>query len=67
MHAWSTSMLFVVVFRIYAQHGEVAAKKGGWSPCNSHGNFIDEHGKIWKNHGIVFLNFCGGQYIRYSN
>ena len=26
---------------------------------NSHGNYIADHGKSWKNHGIVFLNFCG--------
>ena len=26
---------------------------------NSHGNYIVDHGKSWKNHGIDFLNFCG--------
>ena len=26
---------------------------------NSHGNHIVDHGKSWKNHGIVFFNFCG--------
>ena len=25
----------------------------------SHGNYIVDHGKSGKNHGIVFLNFCG--------
>ena len=25
---------------------------------NSQGNYIVDHGKSWKNHGIVFLNFC---------
>ena len=29
------------------------------SALNSHGNYIADHGKSWKNHGIVFLNFCG--------
>ena len=24
---------------------------------NSHGNYIVDRGKSWKNHGIVFLNF----------
>ena len=24
----------------------------------SHGNYIVYHGKSWKNHGIVFSNFC---------
>ena len=26
---------------------------------NSHGNYIVDHGKSWKNHGIMFLNFFG--------
>ena len=25
----------------------------------SHGNYIVDHRKSWKNHGIVVLNFCG--------
>ena len=35
--------------------------KGEVGDCalNSHGNYIVDHGKSWKNHGIVFLNFCG--------
>ena len=28
---------------------------------NSHRNYIVDHGKSWKNHGIVFLNFCGNR------
>ena len=31
----------------------------GGHALNSHGNYIADHGKSWKNHGIVFLNFCG--------
>ena len=31
----------------------------GVCSLNSHGNYIVDHGKSWKNHGIVFLNFCG--------
>ena len=39
----------------YAQRGEDDAKRGGWRLCiNSHGNYIVDHGKSWKNHGIVF-------------
>ena len=53
----------VAAFCIYAQHGEDVAKRGGWMPCiihtNSHGNYIVHHKKSWKNHEIVFLNFCG--------
>ena len=48
----------VAAFRIYAQRGEDAAKRGGCS-LNSHGNYIVDHGKSWKNHGIMFLTFCG--------
>ena len=31
----------------------------GGSALNSHGNYIVDRGKSWKNHGIVLLNFCG--------
>ena len=34
--------------------------KGKVGDCalNSYGNYIVDHGKSWKNHGIVFWNFC---------
>ena len=35
----------------------------GGHALNSHGNYIVDHGKSWKNHGIVFLNFCGNPVI----
>ena len=31
----------------------------GGHVLNSHGNYIVDHGKSKKNHGIVFLNFGG--------
>ena len=31
----------------------------GRHALNSHRNYIVDHGKSWKDHGIVFLNFCG--------
>ena len=31
----------------------------GGCALNSLGKLIVDHGKSWKNHGIVFLNFCG--------
>ena len=36
---------------------------------NSHGNYFVDHEKSWKNHGIVFLNFCGNPagYIAHEN
>ena len=51
----------VGAFHIYAQRGEDVAKRGGWMPCilNSHENYIVDLEKSCKNHGIVFLNFCG--------
>ena len=35
--------------------------KGEVGVCalNSQGNYIVDHRKSWKNHEIVFLNFCG--------
>ena len=47
----------VAAFRIYAQRGEDAAKRGGWRLCFRHGNYIVDHD------GIVFLNFCGNPVI----
>ena len=47
----STFMLSVVKMLV---KGEV-----GGHALNSHGNYIVDHGKSWKNHGIAFLNFCG--------
>ena len=33
--------------------------EAGVHALNCHGNYIVDHGKSWKNHGIVCLNFCG--------
>ena len=35
----------------------------GGRALNSHGNYIVDHGKSWKNHGIVILDFCGNPVI----
>ena len=63
MHSLQACLLkysTVAAFRIYAQLSEDAAKgEVGGHALNSHGNYIVDHGKSWKNHGIVFLNFCG--------
>ena len=37
----------------------------GGSALNSHGNYIVDHGKSLKNHGIVVLNLYGNPDIRY--
>ena len=56
----------VAAFHIYAQRGEDAAKRGGWrGSINSHGNYIVDHVKSLKNHGIVFLNSCGNPVRRW--
>ena len=36
----------------------------GVCALNNHGNYIVDHGKSWKNHGIVFLNICGNPVSR---
>ena len=39
--------------------------KGDVGGCalKSHRNYIVNHKKSWKKHGIVFLNFCGNPVI----
>ena len=32
--------------------------EGGGCALNSHGNYIVDRGKLWKNHGIVVLILC---------
>ena len=47
-------------YSTFAQHGEDAAKgEVGGCALNSHGKYIVNHGKSWKNHVIVFLNLYG--------
>ena len=38
----------------------------GCCALNSLGNYIVDHGKSLKNHGIVFLNFCGNPDLLHS-
>ena len=45
---------------IYAQRGE-SAKRGGWRQCIKYSWKL--HCWSWKNHGIMFLNFCGNPVI----
>ena len=47
----STFMLSVVKMLL---KGEVGGRALG-----SHGNYIVDLGKSWKNHRIMILNFCG--------
>ena len=61
MYAWSVYKHAVVAaFGIYAHCGKDATKgEVGSCAFNSHGNYIVDHGKSWKNHEIVLLNFFG--------
>ena len=53
LHTCLFKYITVAAFRVYAQRGDDV------HALNSHGNYIAGHGKSWKNHGIMFLNFCG--------
>ena len=60
MHAWSKSMLLLLHTSFMLSVVKMLLKgEVGGRALNSHGNYIVDHGKSWKNHGIVFLNFCG--------
>ena len=39
---------------------------GGYA-LNSHEHYIVDHGKLWKNHGTVFFNFCGNRVKGHSS
>ena len=62
MHGLQASLFYYITFaafRIYLSVVKMQLKRGGWRRAlKSHGNYIVDHGKSWKNHGIVFLNFC---------
>ena len=58
-HAYLNTLLllhsaFMLCVVKMALKGEV-----GGCALNSHGNYIVDHVKSWKNHGILFCYFCG--------
>ena len=60
MSAWSTSVLLLLHSAFMLSVVKLLLKgEVGVCALNSHGNYIVDHGKSWKNHGIVFFNFCG--------
>ena len=60
LQSCSCEYIIVAAFCIYDLRGEDAANgEVGDCALNSHGNYIVDYGKSWKNHGIMFLNFCG--------
>ena len=59
MHGLSTSMLLLLHSAFMLRVANMLLKEEvRCNVLNSHGNYIADHGKSWKNHGIVFLNFC---------
>ena len=58
IHAWPTSMPLLLHSAFVLSVVKMLLKEEGGA-LNSHGNYIVDDGKSWKNHGIVFLNFCG--------
>ena len=66
MHAWSTSKLLLLHSAFMLSVVKMLLKEEvGGRALNSHGNYIVDHGKSWKNHGIVFLNCCGNPAIKH--
>ena len=54
----------VAAFSIYLSVVKMPLKgEVGGHALKSHGNYIVDHEKSLKNHGIVFLNFCGNPVI----
>ena len=53
-HAYLNTLLFMLSVVKMLLKGEA-----GSHALNGHGNYIVYFGKSWKNHEIVFLNFCG--------
>ena len=58
-------LLLHLTFLLCVVKMPLKAEVGG-DALNSHGNYIVAHGKSWKNHGIVFLNFGGNPVIKSS-
>ena len=55
MHAWSLSMLLLLHSAFMLSVVKLLLKgEVGVCSLNSHGNYTVDHGKSWKNHGIVW-------------
>ena len=58
-HAYlNTLLLLHSTFMLCAVKMVLKGELGGFA-LNSHGNYIVDNGKSWKNHGIVFLISVG--------
>ena len=54
----TVAAFFIFIFSVVKKLRCPKTAQVGGHALNSHGNYIVDHGKSWKNHGIVFLNFC---------
>ena len=62
-HAYvNTLLLLHSAFMLSIGKMSLKGKVGGCA-LNCHGNYIVDPGISWKNHGIVFLYFCGNPVI----
>ena len=60
LHACLFKYITVAALRIYLSLVKMPLKgEVRGHALKSHGNYIVDHGKSWKNHAIVFLSFCG--------
>ena len=58
-HAYlNTLLLLHYAFMLSVLKMQLKGDFGGHA-LTSYGNYIVDNGKSWKNHGILFLNFCG--------
>ena len=57
-HAYLTLLFLHSTFLLSVVKMSLKGEVGGHA-LNTHGNYIVDHGKSWKNHEIVFLNFYG--------
>ena len=58
-HAYLNTLLLLHSGSISAWWRDTARRGVGGHALKSQGKYIFDHRKSWKNHGIVFLNFCG--------
>ena len=67
MHGFQACLfkyITVAAFCIYLNVVKILLKgEVGCHALKSHGNYIVDRGKSWKNHGIVLLNNCGNPEI----
>ena len=68
VHACSTSILLLLHSAFMLSVVKMLLKgEVGDRALNSHENYIVDHAKSCKNHGIVFFNFCGNPALMREN